>query len=176
MEQAWIFGRLAVTLARIDFLDPALMDEDDVRERGVRVELRVVDTTCTGSIYASPGVDLRPAVCRIDLLESAPYAVNRMHWHPVMEDGEPGDRTFEVSMVDDPLDWLDQHLRQSDVLLAQSGVTVDDVMRLDIETIREVVPDIVAAAARGLEWARVEPWPDVDRDERGLALGQREDA
>jgi hypothetical protein len=170
MEQAWIFGRLAVTLARIDFLDPAFADEDDARERGVRVEIRMVDATSTGSIYASPSVGLQPAVCRIDLLESAAYAVDRMHWHPVMKDGEPGDRTFEVTMVDDPLRWLDDHLRQTDVLLAQTGVSVDEEMRIDIEAINETVPDIVAAAARGLEWARVEPRPDVERDERGLAV------
>jgi hypothetical protein len=175
MEQVWIFDRLAVTLARIDFLDPALADQDDVRERGVRVEIREVHTTPSGSIYASAARQLRPAVCRIDLLESAPYAVDRMHWHPVMEAGEPGERTFEVTMVDDPLRWLGDHLRQTDVLLAQSGVPVDDRMRLDIEAIREVVPDIVAAAARGLEWARVEPWPVVDRDERGLAVGHQVD-
>lgn len=169
MEQAWIFERLAVTLARIDFVDPELAHEDDVRERGVRLEVRLVETTSTGSIYASPALQLRPAVCRIDLLESASYAADRMHWHPVMEDGEPGDRTFDVTMVVDPLVWLEDHLRGSDVLLAESGVPLDDGVRADVALIREVAPEIVSAARRGLERARVDPWPEVVRDDRGLA-------
>jgi hypothetical protein len=171
MEQAWIFDRLAVTLARVDFADPALVGQDDVRERGVRLELRVVDSEYAGSIYASDAKHLRPAVCRIDLLESAAHAVDRMHWHPVMESGEPGERTFDVGMVDDPLEWLEKHLRQADVLLADSGVTLDDALEADLEAIRGVVPEIVEAAALGLAWARVEPWPDVVRDDRGLAHG-----
>jgi hypothetical protein len=170
MEQVWMFERLAVTLVYVDFLDPALAGQDDVRERGVRLEVRLVDTTSTGSIYASPARQLQPAVCRIDLLESAAYAVDRMHWHPQMEAGEPGDRTFDVTMVDDPLRWLDEHLRQVDVLLAQSEVAIDEQMRGDIEAIKDVVPAIVDAAARGLEWARVDPWPAVTRDDRGLAV------
>ncbi len=169
MEQAWIFERLAVTLARIDFIDPVLAHESDARERGVRLEIRLVETTSAGSIYASPERRLLPAVCRVDLLESASYAVDRMHWHPVMDDGEPGDRTFDLTMVDDPLRWLEEHLLRTDVLLARSGVPMDDQVDVDIEEIRMVVPDIVAAAGRGLAWARVDPWPDVVRDDRGLA-------
>ena len=164
-----MFERLALTLVRVDFLDPALAGQVDVRERGVRLEVRVVDTTSTGSIYVSPARQLQPAACRIDLLESAAHAADRMHWHPVMEAGEPGERTFDATMAEDPLRWLDEHLRHVDVLLTRSGVPVDDQMSADIAAVRDVVPDIVAAAASGLEWARVEPWPDVTHDGRGLA-------
>lgn len=170
MEQAWIFDRLAVTLVRVDFLDPALADQDDVRERGARLEIRLVDTTFAGSIYASPARLLQPAGCRIDLLESKPFAADRMHWHPVMEYGEPGDRTFDGTMVDDPLRWLGEHLRRADVLLARSGAHVEKLMLADFKAIREFVPDIVAATGECLEWARVEPWPDVTRDDTGLAI------
>jgi hypothetical protein len=167
MEQAWIFDRLAVTLERVDFADPALAGQDDVRERGVRLELRFVDSEHTGSIYASDAQHLRPAVCRIDLLESAAHAVDRMHWHPVMESGEPGERTFDVAMVDDPLAWLEDRLSRVDVLLADSGVAYDD-LGADVEAIRAIAPEIVEAAALGLAWARVDPWPEVVRDHRGL--------
>jgi hypothetical protein len=170
MERAWIFERLAVTLGRIDFLDPALADQDDVRERGARLEIRLVETTTTGSIYASPQRRLQPAVCRIDLLESAPYAEDRMHWHPVMEAGEPGGRTFDVTMAGDPLGWLEDRLTRSDELIAESGVPVDAQVHADIEAIREVVPEIVAEAGRALDWARIDPWPVVARDARGLAI------
>lgn len=168
-----MFERLAVTLERIDFLDPALADQDDARERGARLELRLVDTAPVGSIYASPQRLLRPAVCRIDLLESQANAADRMHWHPAMLAGEPGDRVFDPAMADDPLRWLGEHLGQVEVLLARSGVSIDERMLADIGAIAETGPEVVAAAGRALAWARVEPWPDVIRDERGLATSQR---
>jgi hypothetical protein len=170
MELVWMFERVAVTLARVDFLDPALADQDHARERGVRLEIRLVETSSTGSVYASCSRHLQPAVCRIDLLESAPGAADRMHWHPVMDAGEPGERTFDLDMVDDPLGWLEERLGRADVLVARSGVPVDQQLHSDVEAFREVVPDIVAATARGLEWARVEPWPEVVRDDRGLGM------
>lgn len=170
-----MFERLAITLAHVDFLDPALADQDDVRERGVRVEVRPVDTAPAGSVYASPARHLQPAVCRIDLLESAAYAVDRMHWHPDMAGGEPGDRTFDVSMVDDPLRWLGIHLDDVEALLAGSDLTVDDEMRADVTAIRATSAVIVAAAARGLELSRVEPWPVVTHDDRGMAVARPAD-
>lgn len=167
MEQTWTFDRLAVTLSRTDFLDPDVHadaeESDDVRERGVRLGIRPVETAYTGSVYSSPSVRLLPAVCRIDLLESAPHAADRMHWHPAMTHGEPGQRTFDVGMVDDPLGWLADHLHH-----------LNDVVNLapieaDIEAIRSAVPDIVEATRRGLAWARTNPWPEVEHDHRGLA-------
>jgi hypothetical protein len=169
MEQIWLFERLAVTLARIDFVDPELVGEPDVRERGVRLEIRPVETSYDGSVYASPSRSLRPGLCRIDLLESAPHAADRMHWHPAMDAGEPGDRTFDVTMVDDPLRWLDEHLRDAAVLLRGSSEPADEAARRDLAAIADAAPAIVAAAEQGLAWARVDPWPDVEHDERGLA-------
>src|SRR6187402_1645793 len=40
MERSWTFDRLAVTMRRVDFLDPALAGQPDARERGVRVEIK----------------------------------------------------------------------------------------------------------------------------------------
>ena len=54
METAWIFGTLTVTVARIDFLDPAFASEPDTRERGVRIEIRPSASTHVDNIYASP--------------------------------------------------------------------------------------------------------------------------
>ena len=61
MEKVWVVGNLAVTVARIDFLDPAVAGEADARERGVRVEVRPAGVVRRGSIYASPAVSLEPA-------------------------------------------------------------------------------------------------------------------
>lgn len=169
METAWLFDTLTVTVARIDFLDPELAPAPDTRERGVRVEVRPTASESIGSIYASPQVTLAPAAFRIDLLESAPGAVDRMHWHPTMDGGEPGDRTFDDEIPADPLGWLSDRLGEVVPLLQRAGV--EDVTRHErsAQDIADHREEIVAAARDGLEWAR-RPWPQVQHDERGMAV------
>lgn len=168
-ERCWLFDTLAVTLAYVDFLDPALVASPGARERGVRVEIRPMTQDAGGSVYASPTLVLAPAVCRIDLLESAPGAADRMHWHPVMIEGEPGDRAFEPTMPPDPAGWVSNQLQQLDELLKQSGM--QNVARHAKATaaIRESAQEIVDAVSSGLVWSS-KPWPDVTHDERGMAL------
>lgn len=169
-ERCWLFDTLAVTLARVDFLDPALADSPGARERGVRVEIRPMSQDFDGSAYASPALSLAPAICRIDLLESAPGAADRMHWHPTMLDGEPGDRTFDPAMPKDPAAWLGTRLHEVDIVLKRSGMPNVDHHRGAVASIRDSAQEIVDAARQGLAWAS-EPWPDVDHDERGMVLG-----
>lgn len=166
MERVWVFDRLAVSVLRVDFIDPAVAHEPDARERGVRIEVRPVATDTTGSVYASWTRTVEPGVCRIDLLESAPGAADRMHWHPDMTDGEPGRRTFDTEMPPDPVGWLTTFLRDRlGEHLANHGMTgVDD----DLAAIGETAEEIGVAVGVGLVWAR-EPWPDVEHDERGMA-------
>ncbi|MEO8105725.1 MAG: hypothetical protein ABI720_00250 [Actinomycetes bacterium] len=169
METAWLFDTLSVTVTRIDFLDPAFASAPDTRERGVRVEIRPVDSSHVGTIYASPTVTMHPAVCRIDLLESSPGAADRMHWHPTMPAGEPGDRVFDPAIPADPLGWLADRLADVRGLLTLAGV--GDVSRHteSAKLVAENEADIVAAAGSGLQWARG-PWPDVCHDKRGMAI------
>ena len=163
METAWLFERLAVTVARVDFLDPALVGTPAARERGVRVEVRRVEAVHEGSVYASPSRRLEPALCRIDLLESEPHAADRMHWHPAMREGEPGDRIMDAAIGEDPLGWLGDRLADLGELFDAEGL--DD----DLVSVRRKAPEIVACAESGMAWARVHPWPEVTHDERGLA-------
>ena len=58
MQACWLFDTLAVTVERTDFLDPAFASEPDIRERGVRVEVRPFETTHRGSIYDRNGLPL----------------------------------------------------------------------------------------------------------------------
>lgn len=169
MEQVWVFDRLAVTVARVDFLDPALAGQADARERGVRIEVKPAASTFEGSVYASSTDVLRPAVCRIDLLESAPHAADRMHWHPTMPEGEPGDRTFDAAISTDPLGWVSAQLGDLRALLERAGAEHLDSLAEDEHAVREAVPEIAGCVAAGLEWARQEPWPAVTHDERGMA-------
>ncbi len=106
MERIWNFGDIAVSVERIDFVDPAVAHEPDARERGVRVELRPVASSRDGSIYASATTTVGPGSVRFDLLESRPGAADRMHWHPSMHDGEPGGRVFDEELSADPVGWL----------------------------------------------------------------------
>jgi hypothetical protein len=168
MERVWLFDHLAVTVARVDFVDPALVGEPDVRERGVRIEVRRVATEAAGSVYASPTQVLRPALCRIDLLESAPGAADRMHWHPGMESGEPGERVFDPDLPAHPVGWLAAYLRGLGDHLAAAGAPDVVDLTADLEAVRAAVQEIGATVEGGLAWART-PWPEVEHDERGMA-------
>ena len=169
MERWWVFGRLAVTMRRVDFLDPALVGEADVRERGVRVEIKPARTLTHGSVYASDALTVDRALCRLDFLESAPGKADRMHWHPEMADGEPGERTFDIDMPVDPRGWLTTFLRSG---LRDHGrrIGLDLAAHTDdLAAIGETADEIGRALDEGLSWAR-EPWPDVGHDDRGMAV------
>jgi hypothetical protein len=166
MERMWVFDSLAVAVAQIDFVDPAIADQPDARERGVRLEIRPADSVANGSAYVSTTVSLKPALCRIDLLESTAAACDRMHWHPAMTDGEPGDRVFDPALSRDPLGWLRVCL--ADV----RGLLDDDAAGgrygEDAAEIAATADEIIAVVRDGLARAR-EPWPSVEHDERGMA-------
>jgi hypothetical protein len=168
MERAWLFDHLAVTVERVDFIDPAVAHLDDARERGVRLELRLLDSVAEGTVYVSPSVTLHPAVYRVDLLESKPGAADRMHWHPAMAAGEPGKRTFDPEIPADPLGWVTSFLDGVGSRLADSGIGDADRFADDIAAIAVSATDIVDSVRAGLEWAR-QPWPDVAHDDRGMA-------
>lgn len=169
MQRAWVFETVGVTAEVVDFSDPALSDWPDVRERGVRLELCPVLARTDGSIYASAERTLLPAVVRIDLLESRPGAADRMHWHPVMVDGEPGDRTFDEDMPADTAEWLLRLLRDVGPRLRAAGLDLDGARSRDVRRIASAAEEITGAAMRDLESTRA-PWPVVQRDDRGLAV------
>lgn len=160
MERIWLFEQLAIVAVMVDFLDPALVDQPDIRERGVRLEVRPVSTGPLNTIYSSPDISLKPAIIRIDLLESAPHKADRMHFHPDMVDGEPSDRTFDERMSEDPLAWLRSYLMDLGKRLGQAEAVA----------IAPEIDDIVNATGSLLAAAR-QPWPDVVHDKRGLVVG-----
>ena len=169
MERIWTFSSSAVSVCGIDFVDPALAHEADARERGVRIEVRPMRAHGAGTVYASPTLSLDPALVRVDLLESAPYAADRMHWHPQMSDGEPGNRTFDPELSTDPGQWLATFLTDLDPILRRAHPSdVVDGLAADLHSITDARDEIVVSALAVLAKAR-EPWPEVTRDERGLS-------
>jgi hypothetical protein len=170
MERAWLFDSLCVTVAVVDFLDPGLRFQADARERGVRVEIRPTTSTQKGgTVYASPPISLQPAICRVDLLESRPGAADRMHWHPAMRSGEPGDRTFDSALSADPIGWLRERLRDLDRLLGGPSVADASGFGADLGAVARVADEVVDAVCAGLDSSRAD-WPDVEHDERGMAI------
>lgn len=160
MERIWLFEQSAITAVMVDFLDPALAEQPDVRERGVRLEVRPVSNGPLNTIYSSPDISLKSAIIRIDLLESAPHEADRMHFHPDMVDGEPGDRTFDERMGEDPLAWLRSYLQNLGERLGQAEA---DAIASEVDDIVDVTASLLAAARQ--------PWPDVVHDKRGLVVG-----
>lgn len=168
MERLWLFDRLVVSVTKVDFLDPALSANHDARERGVRIEVRRACPLPAGSIYASPALSMGPAIVRVDLLESAPGAADRMHWHPAMRDGEPGERTVDPALSDDPGRWLSSFLSAlGDAVTAPDAAPTERVSR-DVTAISGAGDEIVEHTMRALAQTR-QPWPDVQHDHRGLA-------
>ncbi len=166
----FVAKRLCVSVEGIDFLNPNRLQ--DGRECGARLELRIAEEdTLPGSIYASRGLAITRGVCRFDLLESAPGASDRMHWHPVMPNGEGRKRLYDDELSTDPLWWLGRRLRDAVDLLKEGGVEDPDRFAEDAKVLAGMADDIVADAATTLDRFRREPWPPVEaRDERGMAL------
>ena len=167
VQRAWLFEKFAITVEVIDFLDPALVDQANARERGVRIEVRPSQSTPRGSVYASLAELLNPAICRIDFLESRPHAADRMHWHPTMLSGEPDDRVMDAELSADPIGWLVGQLMSFDGVLVRASI--EDVHTADVVAVRAVVDEIAGCVASGLAWTRETPWTPMDHDERGLA-------
>lgn len=152
MLQAFCFGNVAVTLEDLYFIDPDPMPGQEDPERGVRVELRLMEPQeWRGSIYAAQRSVLDEALWRADFFESitrGPGSKDRMHHHPAMTDNEPGRRVFERALTDDPLGWLEKRL-----------VDLPEVCRGEAHetTVNELlanVPQIVEAARVMLERVR----------------------
>lgn len=168
MERVWLLDHLALTLRETDFADPALAGQPDVRERGVRLEVRPVTVTAEGSLYSSPALALAPPVCRVDLLESAPGAADRVHWHPVMHDGEPGERVFDEDLSADPEGWLAARLRDLPSLVAGAPEADRGPLLADADAVAALAGEVAAQVAASLASLRG-PWPVVTHDERGMA-------
>ncbi|MFF0144102.1 hypothetical protein ATK36_4292 [Amycolatopsis sulphurea] len=165
----YLAERLAVTVEELDFLNPN--KPEDGRERGVRLEVRLVEEdTRPASIYANCGLTISRGLCRFDLLESAPGAQDRMHWHPEMPNGEGRKRLVDEQLSADPIGWV--HNRLLDVVGTLELSLLEDPAsyRPDAKALARVADAIVADTAATLGRMR-EPWPPVEeRDERGMAV------
>ncbi len=149
MLQVFGFDRIGVVVGDIYFIDPAPAKGQEGPERGVRVEVRMLQPgELTGSIYSSRPITIAEPVWRADLLESAdgpPGSLNRAHHHPGMRNWEPGKRVFERALTSDPVGWVGTMLSDLEGLLGQAGVQVDASLAADAQRLRGTVPDVQRA-------------------------------
>lgn len=124
------FESLAVVLSDLYFLDPQPGPGQEGPERGVRLELRFLESAeREGSIYASRRIGVGRPIWRADFLESEsnPGTLDRAHHHPRMSGWEPGVRKFEPELSADPLSWLADKLEHLEDVVDPSVVREFDI-------------------------------------------------
>jgi hypothetical protein len=123
----------------------------------VRVELRLLERFPRhGSVYAAQPFRIGTAIWRADLLESVaagPGSADRMHFHPLMTDSEPGRRVFDVAIPADPIGWLTEQLGGLEELLVGKVEQIEDFAS-DADALRSEASHIGAAVSRMLERVR----------------------
>jgi hypothetical protein len=154
---SFCFDKTAVTVEDIYFLDPVQKVDNEGPERGVRVELRLIEhVPHAGSVYAAQPFLMGTVIWRADLLESVaagPGSADRMHYHPHMTDSEPGNRVFDTAIPADPIGWLTQTLSGLEDLLV-GKVEAPHEFAADAAVLRREAPHIGAAVATTLERVR----------------------
>jgi hypothetical protein len=158
MLAAFGFENLGVVVGDMYFIDPSPLAGQETPERGVRLELRLIDRAePQGSIYAGVPITFNRPVWRVDLFgstESPPGTLDRAHHHPRFDGWEPGRRHFVPELSADPLSWLADELANPAVVLARAGVATDEVTEADIAGLAAAAPEIVAAVKRLLDGVR----------------------
>lgn len=140
------------------FVDPSPMTGQETPERGVRLELRLVDRDKPqGSIYAGIPIAFARPVWRVDLFgstESPPGTLDRAHHHPRFDGWEPGRRHFVPELSADPVSWLAGQLADPAAVLERAGVDLAEVAEADLTGLAAAAPEIVASVKRMLDGVR----------------------
>jgi hypothetical protein len=152
MLYAFGFERYGVVVSDLYHLDPNPGKGQEGPERGVRLELRVLEPgELKGSIYSAQPIAVDQPVWRVDLLESVagpPGSFDRTHHHPAFRGWEPGRRVFVEELSADPVGWLGVRLSDLPGILEQAGVDKHDTDAADAEALRASAPEILDAVQR----------------------------
>jgi hypothetical protein len=158
MLYAWGFERVGVVAGDLYFLDPNPSPGQEGAERGVRLEVRLLERPpLTGSIYAAQPIVIDRPVWRADFLESVDGPVgsyDRTHHHPRFRGWEPGSRQFEASLSDNPVSWLTDQLANLPGLLAGADMDSSEVGPDDARQLAAAAPEIAGAVASLLDRVR----------------------
>ena len=155
MFYAFGFERVGVVMGELYFVDPNPLPGQEGAERGVRLEVRLVELgELKGSIYSARPIVVDRPVWRVDLLEAVaglPGSLDRAHHHPAFREWEPGPRHFVEQLSARPLEWVGARLSDLDALLEQAGMAAADVGTGDAEALRQTVPEIMDVLGRLLD-------------------------
>jgi hypothetical protein len=155
MLYAFGFERYGVVVSDLYFEDPNPVKDQEGPERGVRLELRVLDRgKLRGSIYSAQPIGVDQPVWRVDLLESVagpPGSFDRTHHHPAFRGWEPGRRNFVRELSADPLGWLQASLSDLPAVLERAGVEPHEQDAADAASLKEAAPEIMDAVRRLLD-------------------------
>ena len=155
MLYAFGFSRIGVLASDLYFVDPEPGPGQEGAERGVRLEVRLLERgELRGSIYSAQPIEVGEPVWRADLLESVdgpPGSLNRAHHHPRFRGWEPGHRNFDADLVADPVQWVGDQLADLDGLLERAGLAGDQATAADAKDLRDSVPEIMDVVRRLLQ-------------------------
>ncbi len=155
MLYAYGFERVGVLVSDLYFVDPRPGPGQEGAERGVRLELRLLEPgELKGSIYSARPIEVARPVWRADLLEAAsgpPGSLNRAHHHPKFNGWEPGKRVFDPELSADPVTWVGKQLSDLAALLDRAGVEADESFAADVECVRARAPEIMDTVREMLE-------------------------
>ena len=171
----YVFGfeRVGVVMGDLYFIDPDPLPGQEGAERGVRLEVRLVERgELKGSIYSARPIVVDRPVWRADLLEAVagpPGSLDRAHHHPAFRGWEPGPRCFAEGLATRPLDWVGARLSDLDALLEQAGMAAVDVGTGDAEALRQAVPEILDALGRLLDRVKAGQLASVSSDEESAS-------
>jgi hypothetical protein len=158
MLYAWGFERVGVVAGDLYFLDPNPSPGQEGAERGVRLEVRLLERPpLTGSIYAAQPIVIDRPVWRADFLESVDGPVgsyDRTHHHPRFRGWEPGSRQFEASLSENPVGWLTEQLASLPALLAGAELDSSEVGPDDARQLAAAAPEIAGTVANLLDRVR----------------------
>jgi hypothetical protein len=174
MLYAWGFDRVGVVAGDLYFLDPDPKPGQEGAERGVRLEVRLLERPpLTGSVYAAQPIVIDRPVWRADLLESVagpPGSHDRTHHHPNFRGWEPGRRQFDDVLSKDPLGWLTARLSDLPSLLAWAEMPPDAAGPDDARQLAAAAPGITEAVAELLARVRAGDLAQApDTAENGLS-------
>ena len=155
MLYAFGFEHIGVVVSDLYFLDPNPSVGQEGAERGVRLEVRMLDRgELKGSIYSAQPIGVDRPIWRADLLESVagpPGSFDRTHHHPAFNGWEPSKRHFVPELSADPLGWVGAHLSDLPALLAAGDGPAAEISESDAVALRQAVPEIVDAVRRLLD-------------------------
>jgi hypothetical protein len=174
---AFGFERLGVVVGDLYFVNPRPLQGQEGAERGVRLELRLLERQpLKGGIYSAQPIAVDRPLWRVDLLESVdsePGSLDRAHHHPAFDGWEPGKRYFVPELSAAPVEWLAAQLADPDAVLERAGVAPGTVGAGDVASLRAAAPEILDAVSRLFERVAAGELgrPDDDRELVSARIG-----